>query len=171
MKCNKVLSRLHAYVDGEVEAKLVCRMEEHIGACPSCRGQIERIRRVGGMLDGLTVPLLPPEFSTRVMAEAQRRASLAGERRAFFPSGRETLRWLRDLSVPMRVAACAMVLMASVLGMFMSKELSVSGNRPIPVVEAENLDGLEWFSTTPPVSLGSAYLTLALTAPDEHDAR
>ena len=171
MKCKKVLSRLHAYVDGEVEARLVREMDEHIGACPSCRGQIERIRRMGVMLDSLTVPLVPREFSARVMAEAQRRASLAGEKKAFFPVAWQPLRWLFDLSVPMRVTACAMVLLACVLGMFMSRELSLSGNRPVPVVEAENLDGLEWFSPTPPVSLGSAYLTLALTTADEHDAR
>jgi hypothetical protein len=71
----------------------------------------------------------------------------------------------------MRVAACAMVFLACLLGMFMSKELSLSGNRQTPFAEAENLDGLEWFSPTPPASLGSAYLTLALTIPEDQSAR
>jgi hypothetical protein len=67
----------------------------------------------------------------------------------------------------MRLAACAMVLLACLLGMFMSRDLSMSGSSRITLAEAENLDGFEWFSPTPPASLGSAYLTLASTSADE----
>lgn len=161
MHCKKVLSRLQAYVDGEVPAGLMREMDEHLDACASCSNQVERIRAVGNILDSLSVPPLPEGFSARVMAEARRRAPLAEKRKSFFPLEWQPLRWLLDLSVPMRIAACTVVLMACLLGMFMSREVSLSGNQRTSIAETENLDGFEWFSPTPPASLGSAYLTLA----------
>ena len=171
MNCKKVLSRLQAYVDGEMPARLMRETEEHLGACPSCRGQAERIRQMGDILDSLSVPPLPEGFSARVMAEARKRAPLATEKKSFFPMEWQPLRWLLDLSVPLRLAACAMVLLACFLGMFMSRELSLSWNRQGVVAEAENLDGFEWFSPAPPASLGSAYLTLASATPEDEGAR
>jgi anti-sigma factor RsiW len=172
MNCKKVLSRLHAYLDGELPAKLMCEMEEHFSACPSCRGQVERIRQMSELLDSLTVPPLPQEFAARVMAEARRRAPLAKDEKTLLPPGWQPLRWLLDLSLPMSLAACAMFLLACLLGMFMSRDLSMSGsNSRTAVTEAENLDGFEWFSPTPPASLGSAYLALASTATEDQGAR
>jgi anti-sigma factor RsiW len=171
MNCKKVLSRLHAYADGEMSPRLIREMGEHLGACPSCRSQVERIRQMDGILDSLTVPPLSQEFAARVMAEARRRAPLVREKKSFFPLGWQPIQWLLELSVPMRLAACALVFVACVLGMFMSRDLSLSGSAPTTVAEAENLDGFEWFSPTPPVSLGSAYLTLALTSTEDRGAR
>jgi anti-sigma factor RsiW len=167
MNCKKVLSRLQAYADGEMPATLMRQMKEHLNLCPACCHQFERIRHVEDMLDGLTVPPLPDEFAVRVMAEARRMAPVPKEKRAFFPLKRQPLRWLLDLSVPMRLAACSLVLLACLLGLFMSRELSLSGNRQASAVETENMDGIEWFGPTPPASLSSAYMTLALTATDE----
>jgi anti-sigma factor RsiW len=163
MNCRKVLSRLHAHLDEEMPAKLMREIEDHLGVCPSCRSQVERIRQVDDFLDSLTVPTLPQGFSARVMAEARRRALAAPGKRPLLGLDWMPLRWFADLTVPMRLAACAMVLLACLLGMFMSRDLSLSGSPRTPVVEAENLDGFEWFSPTPPTSLGYAYLTLALT--------
>jgi hypothetical protein len=69
----------------------------------------------------------------------------------------------------MRVTACAMVLLACLLGVFMSKELS--GNRQVLPAEEVSLDGFEWFDPTPPGSLGYAYLSLALTIPMDQGAK
>ena len=170
MNCKKVVSRLHAYLDGEVPTRLMREIEEHLGTCQSCRCLAERSRQVDEVLDSLTVPPLPQEFTARLMAEARRMAPPAKNDNPLSPLGWQPLRWLLDLSVPMRLAVCAMVLMACLAGMLMSKELSLSGNRQTRVVEAENLDGFEWFSPIPPVSLGSAYLTLALTTPEDQGA-
>jgi anti-sigma factor RsiW len=171
MNCKQVLARLHAYVDGEIPAGLMRGIEEHLDVCPSCRGQVERIRQVGTILDSLSIPPLPSEFAARVLAEARRRTPLVKEKKAFFPLEWQPLRWLFDLSVSMRLAACAMVLLACLLGMLMSKEVSMSGNHQTLVAEAENLDGFEWFDPTPPASLGSAYLALASTTADDLGAR
>ncbi len=161
MNCKKVLSRLQAYVDCEIPAKVMSQMEEHFGSCPACRGQAERIGELGNILDSLSVPPLPEGFSARVMAEAKSRTPLVKGKKFFFPAEWRPPQWLLDLSAAMRLAACAVILLACLLGVFMSKELSVSVNPQTSVAEAENLDGFEWFSPTPPASLGSAYLTLA----------
>lgn len=161
MNCKKVLSRFRAYLDGELPATLMRETEEHLGSCAACRSQAERIRRMDVVLDSFTVPPLPQGFSSRVMAEARRRARSAPERKPFPGVAWLSLRWLAELTVPMRLAACVTVLLASLLGMFMSRDLSLSGNQRTSVAETESLDGFEWFSPTPPTSLGSAYLTLA----------
>jgi anti-sigma factor RsiW len=160
MKCKQVLSRLNTFVDGEASAKLAREIGEHLTTCPSCSNQVERIRQVGDMLDRQAVPSLPSEFAIRVMAEAQRRASQVTSRRPV--SLRDgCLQWLHDLSMSMRVAACSMVLLAFLMGVLMSKELFLPGNLQSSLSESENLDGFEWFSPTPPASLGSAYLALS----------
>jgi|WetSurMetagenome_2_1015567.scaffolds.fasta_scaffold38636_2 anti-sigma factor RsiW len=171
MNCKEILSRLHAYVDGELPARLMREMEEHLGVCPSCRSQVERIRQMDNMLDSMSVPPLPEGFSARVMAEARKRALPVPEKRPLMGLDWMPLRWFADLTLPMRLAACATVLLACLLGMLMSRDLSLSGSPRTTVVEAENLDGFEWFSPTPPASLGSAYLTLALSAPEDQGAR
>lgn len=167
MNCKKVLSCLRAYFDGEAGAKLIREMEEHIGSCSACRRAVERMRETEDLLDGLAVLPPPGEFAARVMAEARRRALVEGGKKTFIPRGPawRPFRWLLDLSVPMRLAACSMILLACLAGMFMSREVSLSGDRPNSVAEAENLDGFEWFNPAPPASLGSAYLALASTAP------
>jgi anti-sigma factor RsiW len=171
MNCKKILSRLHAYLDGEVPAKLIREIELHLSTCPSCRSQVARIRQVHDIFEGLSVPPLPQEFAARLMAKAQREVLFAKEKRSIFPLGWQPFQWLLDLSAPMRLAACAVAFLACLLGVSMSKELSLSGNPQNLVAQTENIDGFEWFSPTPPASLGSAYLALALVTPGDQSAR
>ena len=170
MNCRKVLSRLHAYLDGEVPAELMQDIEKHLSTCSSCLNQVEGIRQVNDMFEGLSVPPLPREFAARVMAKVQREVPFA-KRKSLFPLDWKPIQWLLDLSAPMRLAACAVVFLACLLGVSMSKELSLSGNPQNLVAQAENIDGFEWFSPTPPASLGSAYLALALVTPGDQSAR
>jgi len=171
MNCKKVLSRLHAYLDGEVPAKLLRLIEEHLSSCPSCRSQVERIRQVQDMVEGLSVPPLPQEFAARIMAKARREFPLVKEKKSLAFLEWQPFQWLLDLSAPMRLAACAVVFLACLLGVSMSKELSLSVDPQNLVVQTENIDGFEWFSPTPPASLGSAYLALALVTPEDQSAR
>jgi anti-sigma factor RsiW len=161
MNCRKVLSHLSAFLDGEAPTTIMRQIEAHLRVCPSCREQVTQMRDVGDLLDRQPVPPLPGEFSQRVMAEARRRIPLVRARKRFSP-GAWPLQWLLDLSIPMRAAACGVVLLASISGLLMSRELSLSENQRADVAETESLDGLEWFSPTPPASLGSAYVTLSV---------
>jgi anti-sigma factor (TIGR02949 family) len=171
MDCKKVLSLLSAYLDGEVPEKLMRDFEQHLSTCRSCSSQLELIRQVDDMFESLSVPPLPEEFVARVMVKAQRNIAFAKEEKAFFPFGWQPFQWLLDLSTPMRLAACVAVFLASLVGMYMSKELSQSRNHQNLTALTENLDGFEWFSLTPPTSLGSAYLVMALTAPEDRGVR
>ncbi len=171
MDCKKALSRLGAYVDGEMSADLMQEMEEHLDGCPFCRNQMGRIRQVEHILDSLSIPPVPQEFAARIMAEARRRAPLVKEKKSFPLLEWHPLQWLLDLSPPMRVAACTALLLACLLGVFMSKEVSQSGSRQSHAAETQSLDGFEWFSPTPPSSLGSAYLTLASNTPEDQNTR
>ena len=171
MNCTKVLSRLHAYLDREVPAKLLRQIEEHLSTCPSCRSQVEHIRQVQDMVEGLSVPPLPQEFAARIMARAQREFPLVKEKKSLAFLDWQPFQWFLDLSAPMRLAAYAVVFLACLLGISMSKELSLSGYPQNLVAQTENIDGFEWFSATPPASLGSAYLALALVTPGDQSAR
>jgi anti-sigma factor RsiW len=171
MNCSKVLTRLHAYLDGEVPAKLIREIEHHLSACPACRSQVEHMRQVHDMFEGLSVPPLPREFAARIMTKAQREVAFTKEKKPLFPLDWQPFQWLLDLSVPMRLAAGVMVFLACLLGMSMSKELSLSRDPQNLVAQTENMDGFEWFSPTPPASLGSAYLALALVTPKDQGAR
>jgi anti-sigma factor (TIGR02949 family) len=171
MDCTKVLSRLHAYLDGEVPAKLMREIEQHLSTCPACRSQVERIRQVHDMLEDLPAPRLPQEFASRLMTRARREVQFAKEKKSLFPPGWQPVQWLIDLSVPMRLTAFAVAFLACLLGVSMSKELSLSGKSQNPVAQTENLDGIEWFSPTPPASLGSAYFALASATPEDQSVR
>ncbi|MHC1744169.1 MAG: anti-sigma factor [Syntrophobacteraceae bacterium] len=166
MKCKRVLSRLSAFRDGEVPVGLAREMEEHLADCLACREQVERIRRVGDLLDQQPIiPPLPSAFAARVMAQARRRVAPVTST-GFTSRGRWRFQWLFDLSVPMRVAVCGAVLLASVMGIFMSQEVFLSKEARPVISDVQSLDGFEWFSPTPPKSLGSACLFLATPVED-----
>ncbi len=169
MNCDSVLSRLHAYVDGELPPEFMREIEQHLEICSACRDQVVHIRLVGDVLDSLAVPPMPQGLAACVMEEARARARLAGEKKSFPLLGWQPVRWLFDLSFSMRLAACSMVFLACLLGVFMSKELYMSRNIQTASANAQNLEGFEWFSPTPPASLGSAYVSLAWTTPEERE--
>lgn len=161
MHCKNVFSRLSAFLDGEASETILREVEAHLRTCPSCRVQVERMREVGELLNRQPIPPLAADFSLRVMAEARRRMPPVRDRKRFSP-GAWPLQWLVDLSIPMRAVACGIVLLASISGMFMSMELARSESQRPDRAGTETFEGLEWFSPTPPASLGSAYLTVSV---------
>jgi len=60
---------------------------------------------------------------------------------------------------------------ACLLGLFMDKEVALFENRQAAATDMESPEGFEWFDPTPPASMGSAYLNLALTLPEERGAQ
>jgi anti-sigma factor RsiW len=166
MNCKKVLSKLNAYVDGELPDKRRCKMEAHFSMCRVCREQLEELEQVGERLDFLEVPSIPSGFASRVTARAGNRQISSSPGKMPFPFANwQPLRWFGELSIPMRAAAFGVIILALLLGAFMGKEItSPTGQQTM--AGAQNMDELEWFGSTPPTSIGSAYLTLAL-APTE----
>ena len=168
MNCREVLSLLDVYQDGELSDTRRLKVEAHLAVCRACREVHEGLGQVGDLLDSLEVPLLPHGFAARVVSEARDRGlPVIQPPQPLAPLGWWPLRWFGELSAPMRLAACGALLLACLLGMFMSKEFSLRENRQTLVAATEELEGLEWFNPTPPASLGAAYLNLALTTPED----
>ena len=108
------------------------------------------------VMHALEVPPVPAGLADHVMALARTRAARP-QRSVTWSS----LEWWRMVSVPLRLAACATVLLAFFLGVALGRGAFVSGNNQSTVAGASSMEGFEWFSQTPPASLGSTYLMLA----------
>jgi anti-sigma factor RsiW len=67
---------LSAYLDDELSAGDGARIEEHLGACPSCRPQLDSLRRVVDSLRRLDRIAPPPALAQHVV----RRVALEGAR-------------------------------------------------------------------------------------------
>jgi anti-sigma factor RsiW len=167
MKCRKILSRLNAYADRELAKERRHEVEDHLDHCQACRAQFERIRQVEDLLDTIAIPAVPEGLAARVMVQARSKAPFTTARKPLFAADWLRLRWFTALPTPMRLVACALVLLAFFLGVTMSREVSLSGSRLTTEARVESLEGLEWFSPTPPDSLESSYLSLASTAFDD----
>jgi len=161
MKCKKVLSHLNAYVDHELPLSQNREIKDHLQCCGICRTAFEQILQVEGFLDTLDVLPVPRAFADRVMAEARKKALPGAPKKPFFAWDWFWLQWLMELSMPVRLAACTVVLLAFFLGMTMSREISLSGNRLETVSREAGLEGFEWFSPAPPESLELTYMILA----------
>lgn len=161
MHCKEVFPHLNAYHDGELPEEHARLLERHLRVCVACRQELQQIRGMGKVLDGIVVPPVPQEFATRVMTEARRRIIAARETTPSHPARWQPLGWIAALSAPMRAATFAIVFLACLLGFFLSKETLWSERRQEFVAGAGTMNGLEWFSAMPPESLGSVYLTYA----------
>lgn len=84
MSCQKVLSLLSAYVDGEVQPADGEFIESHLATCASCAHELEMLQRTTAML-GNTPELDPPAFLLeQIEAATVKRPSVWGRLRAVF---------------------------------------------------------------------------------------
>ncbi len=159
MKCKKILSCLNAYMDGEVPERMCRIVESHLAACESCRGRLEKIRKIDELFQGnLPVPPVPGRLALQIMDEARRRQAVRILKGRLAPLAWTPFRWIAELSVPMKLATCATVLLALVAG------LSLNGRditrRNMLVEQGKDLYGLEWFAPVQPGSIGSVYIAM-----------
>jgi anti-sigma-K factor RskA len=68
MSCNRMESRILAYVDGRLKASEQREMETHLADCAACRMRVNEFRAVTNLLDEL--PMIEPSgaFDARVRA-------------------------------------------------------------------------------------------------------
>ena len=62
MSCNKVLSQLSAFVDGEMSGVEMQQFRSHISQCSDCRDEFDRIRGVQAVLRDLPQTPEPSPF-------------------------------------------------------------------------------------------------------------
>jgi hypothetical protein len=161
MRCKKVLSHLNAYADHELSSSLSRGIENHLHSCRMCQIEFDQIQHVEGFLNTLDVPPVPQEFAARIMIEARKRVLLGAEKKSFFAWDWFPLQWLMELSMPVCLTACAMVILAFFLGITMSREISLSENHQTTASREAGMEGFEWFSPAPPESLEHTYMILA----------
>jgi anti-sigma factor RsiW len=101
MSCEKMESRILAYVDGRLKESERPDVQKHLAACPPCRLRVEEFRAVSSLLEELPVIEPSPAFDARV------RALVAAE-----PVKTNWWAWLR---VPPRVAFAASALLVASL--------------------------------------------------------
>ena len=157
LSCLRYRNHLGAYLDGELSPRRAKNVSAHLGRCKACRVALEDLRRLAPVMHALEVPPVPTGLADHVMAHARTRAVRSREGSVVW----SPLEWWRMVSTPLRLAACATVLLAFFLGVGLGRGVFVSGNNQTTVAEAASIEGFEWFSPTPPASLGSTYLLLA----------
>ncbi len=131
MSCNRIESRILAYVDGRLKASEQREMEAHLAGCAACRVRVNEFRAVSSLLEEL--PLIEPSgaFDARV------RARVAAE-----PVKRSWWAWLAPS--PRVVFAASLLLLATVWIGSRPGDRSVSGPTIDPVEQiASDLPVLE----------------------------
>lgn len=157
LSCLKYRNRLGAYLDGEVSPRLSKAVAAHVTRCEACRVALEELRGVAPVMHTLDVPPIPAGLADKVMERARTISVRSHER----PVAWSPLKWWRMGSAPLRLAACATILLAFCLGVALGRGAFVYEENKTPVPGVASMDGFEWFSQTPPASLGSTYLMLA----------
>ena len=153
--CLKYRNRIGAYLDGELNLKQSKAVAAHVTKCTACRAALEDLRRLAPVMHALESPPVPAGLTDHVMALARTRATRPKNLVTWSP-----LEWWQMVSAPLRLAVCATVLLAFFLGLTIGRGTFFSGNNLASAAGA-GMEGFEWFSQTPPASLGSTYLTLA----------
>jgi anti-sigma factor RsiW len=158
VRCEQVRQKLDAYEANELTAGVREQVAEHLAACDACRQVLARQRDLAALLRAVPAPPVPDGFRARLMAAARERPVTPPE---------SPWRWWASVSVPMRLAAAAVLLVSLSLGALMGFD-TARGTLPAPstgvqVVQADptavyNLDSL---ADAPSGSLAEAYLTLA----------
>jgi len=68
MSCEKMESRILAYVDGRLKESERLDVEKHLTTCAPCHLRVEEFRAVSGLLEELPVIEPSPAFDARVRA-------------------------------------------------------------------------------------------------------
>lgn len=80
MNCGEFERRMHAYVDGELEASDMAAAGAHFVQCPECRERIERERQFRQLLRQQPRESAPPELHAVLRARVRRSARVAAIR-------------------------------------------------------------------------------------------
>ncbi len=80
MNCSEFESRLHPFVDGELDVAETLAAEAHAAECPGCRGRVAGERRFRQLLRRQPRESAPPEFRAMLRARLRRSARVAAIR-------------------------------------------------------------------------------------------
>jgi anti-sigma factor RsiW len=123
MSCERMESRILAYVDGRLNESECAEVQKHLDACPACRVRATEFSSVSDLLDELPVIEPSPAFDMRV------RARIAAE--PVQQSWWASWGWLRPS--PRIAFAASMLLLATVFVSYRTDNIAP----PIPVDQAD----------------------------------
>jgi anti-sigma factor RsiW len=144
MRCSKDGKYLSPYIDGELGAKEVVRLESHLAQCDRCSKDLVEMRRLSGLFSNAERFSAPPGLRSSVMERVRGPSAKGFSLIPFFTGFAETVA----------------VLLAITAGV-MSGGLLI--NNLVPHHKGEQIVSslsLESFEELPPDSLGRAYLVM-----------
>jgi len=157
MHCEDHRTRLEAYASGRLSPGEREATEAHLQDCEDCTRGLARIDNLAAVLGQVRTPPVPTGFAARLMATGRNREI------PMTAAGWTPVPWWRQLSMPMRAAAAAMLIVGLGLGLVMGRAATLSPVRATPVTaQADALDtyNLDYLSEAPAGSLADSYLTL-----------
>ena len=159
MWCHDVQDNLKAYIDGAMAPEQRGAVEAHLQSCAACRAALERTDRLAVVLLGTKPPPVPAGFASRVMLAAKSR------KRARSLVADNPWQWWKGISMPMRAAAAAVLIVGVSVGLLMSwaagPPTAAPAGREVAAA-ADPLDAyhLDYLSDTPEGSIAEGYLAL-----------
>jgi anti-sigma factor RsiW len=145
MRCFSVRRRLSPYVDGELPAREVRKLESHLAGCQRCAADYEEITGVHRLFSGAQRFSAPQGFPVAVMEKIEARST----------------KTFSLVPLLVRFAGVAAVVLAIVAGaasgnMLMSSFVPHRSPEGETVIASLSLDS---FEASPPGSLGYGYLS------------
>lgn len=79
MKCQRVLSLLSAYLDGEISEKIKGQVEEHLVSCKECTQRLSELKEAVRLVGELGKVTIPAEESSQIRAATKRSIERRGK--------------------------------------------------------------------------------------------
>jgi len=133
MSCEKMETRILAYVDGRLKESESAEMDKHLGGCAACRVRVNEFRAVASLLDEL--PVIEPSgaFDARV------HALIAAE-----PEKRRG--WMAWFAPSPRIAFAASMLLLATVWLGSIQRPAPIPAEALPVVESSDYDVISSFA-------------------------
>ncbi len=147
MECDEVTEKIGSYMDRELDKDGPVALERHLSSCPSCKSELESIKKLNSLLDALPSMRVPSQFAREIVNR-----TLSQEVRQY-----NFADWWRSFNLVWKVAACTTALIGLLIGGSLAK---FSLGPPISSFDAK---AIMWFNDE--ASIAKSY-NIALLAGD-----
>jgi anti-sigma factor RsiW len=160
MRCEEVRLKIDAYVSGELSPQAGSAVEEHLKACDGCRRAAATARQLIVLGQTLPTPPVPEGLAQRLQTLARQRIARLVPAAASW----SLVAWWRMVSMPMRAAAAAVLVIGLATGVLMGwNTLQAPAISPTQAVSQANPlapYNVDYLTEAPDGSLAQTYLAL-----------
>jgi anti-sigma factor RsiW len=162
MNCLELREHVNAFIDGELPPLQTEEIEAHLGTCAPCRQAFARLQQLGSLLQEPSVPVVPENLAERVLGQARKRTERS---RTAADMAWKPFPWKGSTSLPMRVAAAAVLLVGLSAGVLMGRQVGrrtagASEQKGFRSTDAASVYSLDYLGGNPRGSLPEGYLKL-----------